>query len=322
MHGDEMSSLYSTARVRNKDLSSYWQDTISRTFVPCVTTLPRDFRGAVSVSEIGSISCHRVQATKHHACRSAADISTHHKDVVLLNLITSGMARVVQDGREAVLRKGDFAIHDATRPYSLFFDTAFSQLICQIPRSLLKQRLGSFERYTAVRLSSDEQVGHLTSNFLLNLSRFDNTVDPIMGERFTAQTADLVAMTLGTQLGSANVSRSTHRSALLYRAKSFIETRLRAVTTAEVAEALGCSTRYVNDLFADEGTSVGNYVLSRRLERCREDLIDPINLRRVSEVAYAWGFNSIAHFSRVFRARYGMSPTDYRELHAANGGAS
>ncbi|WP_017522391.1 helix-turn-helix domain-containing protein [Pusillimonas noertemannii] len=42
--------------------------------------------------------------------------------------------------------------------------------------------------------------------------------------------------------------------------------------------------------------------------------------RRVSEIAYAWGFNSIAHFSRVFRARYGMSPFEYRELHAVKGG--
>ncbi len=149
--------------------------------------------------------------------------------------IASGRARVVQDGRMAVLGKGDFAIHDATRPYSLYFDTAFSQLIFQIPRHLLKQRLGAFERYTAVRLSSDEQMGHLTSNFLLNFSRFNNSLDPVMAERFTAQTADLVAMTLGTQLSSARASRSSHRSALLYRAKTFIETRLRAVTTAEIA---------------------------------------------------------------------------------------
>lgn len=312
-----MSSHYPTTRARHHNRSSDWQDTISRTFVPCVTTLPSNFRGAVSANEIGLISCHRVQATKHHAARTAADISTHHKDVVLLNLISSGRARVVQDGRIAVLGKGDFAIHDATRPYSLYFDTAFSQLIFQIPRHLLKQRLGAFERYTAVRLSSDEQIGHLTSNFLLNLSRFDNDLDPIMAERFTAQTADLVAMTLGAQLGAVAASRSSHRSALLYRAKSFIETRLHAVTTAEIAEALGCSTRYVNDLFTDEETTVGNYVLFRRLERCREDLADPTQLRRISEIAYAWGFNSIAHFSRVFRGRYDMSPSEYREQHAA-----
>ncbi|HWK60160.1 MAG TPA: helix-turn-helix domain-containing protein [Eoetvoesiella sp.] len=311
-----MPSLYSTSRLRNKDPSSYWQDTISRTFVPCVTTLPSNFRGAVSVSEVGAISCHHVAATRHRASRSAADIGSHHKDVVLLTLVTSGVERVVQDGREVVLRKGDFAFHDSTRPYSLYFDTEFSQVIYQIPRSLLRQRLGSFERYTAVKLSSDEQVGKLTSSFLLGLSRLDKRVDPLIGERLVDQTVDLLAMAFSSQRGPVDASRSSHRAALLYRAKLFIESRLRGtVASADVAELLGCSARYVNDLFADEGMSVGNYVLQRRLEKCRDDLVDNTTRRRVSQIAYGWGFNSIAHFSRAFRARYGMSPTDYRVRH-------
>jgi AraC-like DNA-binding protein len=316
LDGDKMASIYSTARVRNRNLSLYWQDTISRTFVPCViTTLPSSFRGMVSANKVGAISYHRVAASRHYASCSADHAVPDNKDVALLSLVLSGVERVVQDGREAVLRRGDFAIHDSTRPYSLYFDTEFSQIIFQIPRALLRQRLGPFEQYTAIKLSSQEQVGRVTSDFLFSLSKLDNRVDPLIGKRLTDQTVDLVAMSLNSQFGSVDVGRSSHRAALLYRAKSFIETRLRGVVTAvEVAEALGCSARYVNDLFADEGTSVGNYVLLRRLEKCCDDFTDAVTARRVGEVAYSWGFNSIAHFSRSFRARYGMSPTEYREV--------
>ncbi len=313
-----MAPFHSTTQRKDADLPTFWQETISRTFVHCTTTLPADFKGAVSSCHVGSISCNRVEATRHRAFRSPQDIESYYKDVVLLTLVTSGVERVIQDGREAVLRSGDFAIHDSTRPYSLFFDTPFSQIVFQIPRALLKQRIGSFERFTAMKLSSKEQIGKLTSDFLLNIARLDDQVDPITAERLSVQTVDLVAMALETQLGSVTGgSRSSHRAALLYRAKNFIEAHLHdSISTATVAAALGCSARYVNSLFADEGTTLGDHVLLRRLDRCRNDLASARASRRVSEIAYAWGFNSTAYFCRSFKSRYGMSPREYRELHA------
>jgi AraC-like DNA-binding protein len=313
-----MATFQSTAQLRNANLPTFWQETISRTFVHCTTTLPTDFKGTVSTCNIGPISCNRVEATRHRAFRSPQDIASSQKDVVLLTLVTSGVERVVQDGREAVLHSGDFAIHDSTRPYSLFFDTSFSQIVFQIPRTLLKRQIGSFERFTAMKLSSKEQIGKLTSDFLLNIARLDDRVDPITAERLSVQTVDLIAMALGSQLESVvSASRSSHRAALLYRAKSFIEAHLHdSLSAAMVATTLGCSARYVNSLFADEGTTVGDHVLSRRLDHCRNDLAGGMTSRRVSEIAYAWGFNSAAYFCRSFKARYGMSPREYRELHA------
>jgi len=35
----------------------------------------------------------------------------------------------------------------------------------------------------------------------------------------------------------------------------------------------------------------------------------------VSEIAFSWGFNSAAHFTRAFRAKYGMAPSEYRRMH-------
>jgi AraC-like DNA-binding protein len=38
---------------------------------------------------------------------------------------------------------------------------------------------------------------------------------------------------------------------------------------------------------------------------------------RVTEVAYACGFESIPHFNRVFRQYAGISPTEYRSSQLA-----
>lgn len=55
------------------------------------------------------------------------------------------------------------------------------------------------------------------------------------------------------------------------------------------------------------------WIRLRRLERCRRDLRDPRAVDRpVSAIAATWGLPDPAHFSRTFRAAYGITPTEYR----------
>ncbi|WP_371764092.1 helix-turn-helix domain-containing protein [Massilia sp.] len=35
-------------------------------------------------------------------------------------------------------------------------------------------------------------------------------------------------------------------------------------------------------------------------------------------MAFAWGFNDLSHFGRVFREQYGMSPRDWRQSQRPN----
>ncbi|MGH8116734.1 MAG: helix-turn-helix domain-containing protein [Rhodanobacteraceae bacterium] len=113
---------------------------------------------------------------------------------------------------------------------------------------------------------------------------------------------------------SSKWQRSIADCCVRYRVKTFLDAHLDEPLAASdvAAGALGCSARYVHDLFADESVSPGEYVLARRLERCMGDLVCGPSSRRVSEVAYAWGFNSDSHFSRSFRARFSASPSEVR----------
>lgn len=299
------------------DLASFWQQAIDENFVHCTTVLPPGFRGSVSNGRLGTIQLNRVEATRHRAARTSAHIEAHNKDVVLLNVVLSGTLRISQDGRDATLCPGDFAIHDSTRPYALFFETTFSQVVYQIPRNLLRQRLGCFDHYTAVKVSGHNQIGKLASDFMVNAGQLNDQIEAVVAERLSLQAVDLIGLALSTETtGRTNGCRSSHRSALLYRAKTFVESHLREkIDPSTLAAALGCSMRYVNGLFADENTTLGEYVLARRLEHCRSDLADGPRARRVSEIAYAWGFNSSGHFCRSFRARFGTSPSEYRDRH-------
>ena len=80
-----------------------------------------------------------------------------------------------------------------------------------------------------------------------------------------------------------------------------------------IAAALNVSRRHLYNAFADEPDGVAGYVLVRRIDACRAAFEDErLAAKSVTDIAIAHGFSSMAHFSRVFRAKVGLSPTEYR----------
>jgi len=76
-----------------------------------------------------------------------------------------------------------------------------------------------------------------------------------------------------------------------------------------IAQTVGLSQRYVHRLFSHEPLHLMQWVKAQRLEQCRHALsLDPF--RTISEVAYSWGFNDPAHFSKAFRKHFGFCPSE------------
>lgn len=295
-----------------------WQDIVCDTFVglDCQSDLRGSFWGAVSQSRIGPAAFTQVDSTAQRVFRTPSRIARASEDFVLMALGKRGVNGVFQDGREAVVSAGQFVIYDTTRPYELRFNHSFSQTIFQMPRKLLQQRIGSFDALTATTFSGDRPLERLTYDFLLNLSTTIEHVDPAAATRLLDQALDLVAMALADRLGERAPHQSIHRSALLYRLKNYILTHLSdpELSMTRAAAAVGISLRYASDLMAAEQLSFRSYVQMQRLERCKRDLSDPSQAaRHVGDIAFAWGFNDLAHFSRIFKQRFGVSPREWRE---------
>jgi AraC-like DNA-binding protein len=105
------------------------------------------------------------------------------------------------------------------------------------------------------------------------------------------------------------------RSARLVAAKDAVERLLDEpdLDRATIAAAVGLSVRELARIFAIEDDTPAAYVRRRRLERCRADLAAPrLATRTITDIALSHGFNDAAHFSRLFKESYGVSPADYR----------
>jgi AraC-like DNA-binding protein len=299
-----------------------WQDIVCDVFVEldCKSDL-EDFRGEVTQSRLGEISYTRVDSSRQRVFRTPSRIARARHDYVLIALGVQGGGGVVQDGREAYIQPGEFACYDTTRPYELSFDGDFSQTILQIPRHLLRQRLGSTDALTATTFTQTSPLQRLAFDFMIGLSRAVDVVDASTADRLSIQALDLLALALGERARGDAVNPSTHRSALLSRLKVYIHANLRdpELSPTRAAAALGVSTRYVNALLSDDNVSFGRYVLVNRLDNCRRDLADLSRARmQIGEIAFAWGFNDLSHFSRAFHAQFGFSARECREQAAAS----
>jgi AraC-like DNA-binding protein len=83
----------------------------------------------------------------------------------------------------------------------------------------------------------------------------------------------------------------------------------------DIACQHGLSLRYLHKIFDVTGQSVSEYIRRRRLKPCCEDLMDPTSRHlHIGQLSMRWGFTDAAHFSHVFRGRYGQSPREFRKL--------
>ena len=108
---------------------------------------------------------------------------------------------------------------------------------------------------------------------------------------------------------------------VITRARQFIaENKRGRLSLGSVAKASRASMFHFCTLFhRATGLTFSDYVARTRIEDARVLLSDPT--RRMSEVAYEAGFQSMTAFNRAFRRIVGQSPTEYR-THLANGAAS
>lgn len=86
-----------------------------------------------------------------------------------------------------------------------------------------------------------------------------------------------------------------------------------------IADSHRISVRHLHRLFAAVGTTHGEWLRGARLERCAADLRDGTqSASNITEIAFRWGFNESAHFSRSFKAHFGASPREYRTSFFSN----
>lgn len=295
----------------------HWRRLVSDSFVPLDAERLRrgSFAGNLAGRHVQELAIMQVSAGPHAVLRTPELIGRAGAGYYKLNLQVSGHGLLVQDGRETLLQPGDLAIYDTERPYSLSFDEEFSTLVLMFPRQLTGMSAEDVGELTATTMGAGHHLGAVVAPFITQIGSMLPTLEGPIGHRLALNVVDLVSTVMADELYSRPEADGTQQSRLLRRVHHFIESQLANPDLAPdmIATAHYISTRALHQLFATTDHTVARWIRERRLERCRRDLQDPL-LRDVpvGTIGARWGLADPAHFSRVFRAEFGLSPARYR----------
>jgi len=319
-----VSTVLTTASVPDRDKVVYWNNAVSRTLVP-MTVAPRGdgpFDGRIATNRLGYLQVSTLEADANRVSRTPALIARSPQELVAVGVQVSGTATFIQDGRRAEVGEGDLVVYDTTRPYSFDYPQRFTTHIFQLPRRVLGLTDTDIRQVTGNAIGTGDGFGAMLLPFLATLASSADGYPPAVADRLAGNVVDLFATLIAERAHPGGPDADTARGHLLTRIREHINRNLGDpdLSPESIARTHRISVRYLHRLFQGEGTTVGRLIQQRRLEECGRELA-----RRgrttptVSAVAQRWGFVNPAHFSRAFRAAYGVSPRDWRNQRTTPG---
>lgn len=297
-----------------------WRQLVSDSFVPLEAEQHGHdaFAGRLAGRDLRELAIMTVRAGAHAVVRTPELIEPANAGFYKLNLQVSGNGLLVQDGRETVLGPGDLAIYDTERPYSLSYDADFSTMVLMFPRQLTGLSSEDVAELTATSMGTGHRLGQAVAPFITQIGETLPTLDGPIGHRLAMNVVDLLSTVLADELYSRQDSVGTRRSRLLRRIDHFIDGQLANPDLGPdmIAAAHHLSTRALHQLFEGTDRTVARSIRERRLEHCRRDLQDPLlQDLPVGAIGARWGLSDPAHFSRLFRSRFGEAPAHFRDQH-------
>jgi AraC-like DNA-binding protein len=267
----------------------------------------------MAATQAGDVVLTKLEANRHRVLRSPR--LARASDTSYLKIVApwQGSAAVEQQGRQAWVKPGGWAIYDTTGSYEIANPERVEHLIVMLPKENIWPSAACAgapdgaprgRRTAAFPCGAGDHAQHLPGT-----ARHER--GPPRGRRGNDHRTG-APVPAGT---GRRESATTQLEAFRDRIRDHIGQHLRDPGSRidRIAQALNCSKRHLHNAFSAEDDTLASYILRRRLQACMRDLKNPALLARtITDIAFSWGFNSGAHFSRVFREHAGLSPSDFR----------
>jgi AraC-like DNA-binding protein len=310
-----MSQSFTTDLIPLPDRQEAWLSNAKRICGDCNFQFPKRFpfhgsidRRRVSDLEMTLFSSSSLSFNKYPSVALNAESRSW---IVITQL--AGLRRYCQDGTVAVLKKGDATLIDSGKPWSSDCPGDCARLYFRVPRSLMQTRVRENEIPVARRISGDSGLGPVLFHLATSMYRQAEKMTDLQGFAAVEAYLRVLAGCLGSTRNRAeSAGRGMDLTSEILR---YIDAHLTDTTLspADIAGALGLSVRHVHRLFSRQGSTITDWIRGQRLRHCRKDLADPyLSAKSITEIAFFWGFNDSAHFSRSFKQEFGTCPRAFR----------
>ncbi|MER7718563.1 helix-turn-helix domain-containing protein [Streptomyces flaveolus] len=317
---------WATSALPVEDRAEALRETIRRQVVPVDLVLPQrpeHVFADVTITQVGALQVSSVRANPAAVHRTPRLARVDEEPVLFISLQVSGVSTVLQEGKDALLRPGDIAFYDTRHPYTLLFEHGVDMHFFRVPVRDLGLPDPVIHQILARRLGASGTVSRLTADYLSQLATSPLLDDGTASQLLAGPSLELIRAAIAAETDHADLAAGPLHESLPVRIREHMLARLSDpdLTPASVARAHHISVRYLYAILARSGITFGDWVRQQRLEACRRELARvPPSGDTIAAVAGRWGFKSASHFSRAFKAAYGISPRSWRELRQTSTG--
>ena len=272
---------------------------------------PVDFRGTVTRRPIGDLMLVDCAASPFlgHRGRAVMTPESRQEDILGFQLVCKGVETVREGARVLAVTAGDVVIWDGHTPTDVEIVEPFHKRTLLFPRARVLSVCPRLAELRALPPLHDNGPARLLVRYMNALA-----VEPALEGAAGVAAANAALELLRAAIEPCvPTGRAATREAMRAEIRRYVKTHLQdpELGPASIARAYAISVRALHALFEDVDASVAGLVRSERLARCLEDLQRP-NGGSVTDIAFRWGFCDAAHFSRVFKRAFGVTPSEVR----------
>ncbi|MCU1645281.1 MAG: hypothetical protein JWN03_5556 [Nocardia sp.] len=310
--------VQSTPEVSEKETFEQWEAAVAQAYVPLVVTPVRtgEFKARIVQSRFEDMDVSTLTASGQHISRVPRLIHEPDEPILFATVTTHGHGWLEQDGRVGVMADRGLMLYVSSRPFTAHFEQTWGVVAVQVPLAQVVGASGvaSDRLPTAVRFPPEGAAG-IVGRFFCGLAQLQQTAPDqaaVLARHGTGLLASVVQLAAGDTPHDEPGQALTKQAALAYIQRHFADPGL---TVDHVANACAVSRRTLYRLFENGEDGVAAMLRRTRIERALA-LIRTDPSRPLLSISRAAGFVSERQFYRAFKREMGMTPGEFRTVHA------
>jgi AraC-like DNA-binding protein len=265
----------------------------------------------------GSSAILRAESNDMSLIRTARAARSDSGEHIAIGVHEYGVARYQVGATTRVVPAGEVLVVDVSRPFTFGWHgcgAAFSLNTwaedLALPPTLIRQ--------ASQRLQTSPLYG-LASRHIADVTRHADALSASsVAHTLGAASIELARALIATAVDDTPGTRDVIEQTLITQVRAYVRQHLRDpdLSPDMIAAALAISTRHLYRVCTRANLRLEQWIISTRLDHAKAELAHPsARHRSIAGVARTWGFTDPTHFSRRFRAAFGMLPSEWRRGH-------
>ena len=226
-----------------------------------------------------------------------------------LTYVDQGALHSVVEGQDILLKQGELVLYGANQWHMQYADIGVAPRFVTLTFDLVQ---GDLSHLLKRKLTASQQVVMLLQKMLQEQEKMDAYSNDVILAQMNLLLLYLLRAEMSPRVGKLQTSNAVHsENEIIRQAQQYISAHIREkLSVPLVARQVDVSPSYLTALFHKNlQISPGEYIRRTKLQESKQ-MIRENNLN-FTEIAAALQYSTVHHFSRQFKEKFGITPTEY-----------